>query len=211
MVKKQSFKLKVVNIILSSLCFIMFVIAIYLKDLSAAEQIEPTSFVNYMEKEGCKVTSQSKLEDGVQAHYVTYSNTCPYDVRYLIVNDSSKRETLYKEMESVVKDNASINPKENVDYHSINYDEVSTMGENYKSVMKYKDSILFIDVSLNLKDKAILFKQDFGYYIEHKSYIYRTFLTSCIVLLLAILQVNGKLIGSSKVKVGMAEIFTKNS
>lgn len=124
--------------------------------------------------------------------YTTGCKTCLYSISYLIVNNASKREKIYEEMKYTVKNNINIDSKERVDYHSINYDEFSTTGENYKSVIKYKDSILFIDVPSNLKNKALLFKQDFGYYIENKSYIYRSLLMSCIALLFAMLQVNGK-------------------
>ncbi len=203
-------KKRFVNVLFIVLSFIMIVTAFILKDLSAATQLELPTFKSYMEKKGCTVINKEDSQEGIAIHYETDNNTCPYSVSYYIVTDSKKRKEIYEEMKSIVKDNTNINSKENVNYHSINYDEVSTTGDNYKAVIKYKNNILFIDVSSNLKDEALSFKKDIGYYIEHKSYIYKDFLMYSVAILIAMLYINGKFIGSSKVKVGAVEIINSD-
>ncbi len=199
-------KKRFVNILFIVLSFIMIVTAFILKDLSAATQLELSTFKSYMEKKGCTVINEGESKDGVAIHYETDSNICPYSISYYIVTDSKKKKELYKEMKSMAKDNINIDSKENVNYHSINYDEVSTTGDNYKAVIKYKNNILFIDVPSNLKDEALSFKKDIGYYIDHKSYIYKDFLMYSVAILIAMLYINGKFIGASKIKVGVVEI-----
>lgn len=207
---------KCLNIIFVLLAICMFYGAFVTFSLSGAEKISPRYLSKYLQSKNCEVIDKldGKRSDEVETYYVTNSETCPYEIIYLIIPDKEKKEKEFDKFETIVKNNPNIIYNESLYYYGSNYVELYTSGDFYRVLVKYKDSLLFIQTDIRLKDEVVNIKKDLGYYIENKNSVVWKFFFEMGLLFVAILFfINSKQFknnnGVVKVKLGIFEIFHK--
>ena len=177
-------KFKIFFIIEAVIFYLCCMFALSLYGIISASQITEEHFVEYIESKGCTIIDRSSDDKDIEIYYET--DNCPYHINYLIISNNEIRRNIYQEIKEKVEDNENRKDGDGLQYSGINYAEVYTIGDYYKVVSMYKDSILFIETDIALKDEVVEIKRDFGYYIENKSNLYILFLIFGIVDLMLI-------------------------
>lgn len=175
-------------------CFIMNILAFLgtffdLISLSFTKELEPNDFVAYMEKNNCKITkSIEKAENStIETYNTIYTKECPFEIKYFIVEDADVRDDFYYTFIEVVENNK--NRVERSSINAMNYFSHSSAGENYKTVIMNKKSILYLNTKINNRQKAIKVLHKLGYNDKKYDKYYEAFskITSIYTIIILII------------------------
>lgn len=132
------------------------------------EPINREEFVNYMSDNGCKLKGNANEDknSNILYFYENDDNSCKYDIKYVITNDSNTSEDIYFSFLDDVYDDSRSVSESYIDF--IRYKEYSASGSNYFRVIRNGNSVLYIKTSLENKDSALKVLNKFGYNLNEK-------------------------------------------
>ena len=180
----------IIIIVLFGVSFVSFAFCMSMLLFPNIKSDYPTldEFQKVMEDYNCKVNIENENQ-GISYFYET-TNMCEYDMKLIVFSDDKIRDKYFNDFLIDVKDNGKIRGGETI---NINIGTLligkDTNGDNYKSVLLKNESILYLNTSMENREKALQIKRVLGYKYEPNWENIKYFIIPVIIFIFGIIYV----------------------
>lgn len=159
----MSKKNKIIIISLSIISVITFIVSIFIIFMPnhIIETISKEKFTKVMQEYNCDT-------EILDEYYITKKENCPYLIKYNIYKDKKSVKNNFIDYLEEVRNNKNVRGRwqTEINIPSYQYNERTTIGDNYKSVTTYNNTILYIETDTKNLSDVINIKKSFGYFYE---------------------------------------------
>lgn len=157
--KKNNAKLWIFSNVFLYILTITFLLVIIISGIT--NDMNGEDFVKYTEAKGCELTSVKDENYKINTYYETIENSCPYEIKFLIIEDKDILSNYYEKFYSNLYKNGNI---QIFDLERVDYYEIHTEGSGeYRVLIQSGDSLFYLSLDEDYKENVIPLLEDYGY------------------------------------------------